>query len=331
MIKKLLTAAIIIIVALLGVGLYTAALPYRGSGTVIYIPRHATADAVADTLAANLGKTYGMSAYCQWRAQGGDAARSYGRYEVADGTRACSFARRLLHNRQTPLRLTLVNMRTRDDLARRTAQNMDFTPEEFLAAADSVSGLAPEQLTAAILPDTYEFYWTTPAADVARRLVDHRNRFWNDTRRSKARQLKLTPEEAHTLASIVYSESKQAGEWGDIARLYLNRLAIGMPLQADPTAVFATGDFDARRVGNRHISYDSPYNTYIYRGLPPGPIYMPEGRVIDSVLNAPPRKWLYMCARPDMSGYHDFAVTYDAHRINAARYHRILNGKGISR
>lgn len=160
-------------------------------------------------------------------------------------------------------------------------------------------------------------------------LSDHRNSFWNDSRRAKAGALGLSPEEVHTLASIVEEESNKADERPVIARLYLNRLAKHMPLQADPTVKFAVGDFGLRRITHDQIVYDSPYNTYIYQGLPPGPIRIVEGKTIDAVLDAPEHDYLYMCAKSDFSGYHDFTDNYARHRINAARYHRALSARGI--
>ena len=132
-----------------------------------------------------------------------------------------------------------------------------------------------------------------------------------------------------TIASIVEEETNKADERPKVARLYMNRLAKGMALQADPTVKFAIGDFSIRRLTGKHLAVQSPYNTYKVNGLPPGPIRMPEAATLDAVLNAPEHNYIYMCAKSDFSGYHDFAENYDRHRINSARYHRALDRKGI--
>ena len=157
----------------------------------------------------------------------------------------------------------------------------------------------------------------------------HRKKFWNDERRKKAAKLGLSPEEVHTLASIVEEESNKSDERPVIARLYLNRLGKNMFLQADPTVKFASGDFAARRVTHDMTLSDSPYNTYKHRGLPPGPIRIVEAATLDAVLDAPENNYLYMCAKPDFSGYHNFTDDYRRHTINAVLYHPALTNRGI--
>ncbi|MDE6206519.1 MAG: endolytic transglycosylase MltG [Muribaculaceae bacterium] len=309
-----------------------AAAKYPDDDTRIYIYKDAPIDSVKSEMTSKLGPSYGTTLFELWRLLKGTPEKSYGSYVIRKGEKAIFAARRIEKRRQDPVKLVLTNIRTRDKLAEKVGDSMHFSDAEFLAAADStlnVAGLEPVQLTASIFPDTYEFYWTTEPATVVSRLMKTHGDFWTAARKQKAAELGLTPEQVHTIASIVYCESKMKDEWGDIARLYLNRLQKGMPLQADPTVVFGIGDFSIRRVESRHLQSESPYNTYKNRGLPPGPIYMVERAVVDSVLNAPEREWLYMCARSDFSGYHDFAKDYNAHRINAARYHRALTARGL--
>ena len=160
-------------------------------------------------------------------------------------------------------------------------------------------------------------------------VVSYRDNFWTPDRLEKASKLGLTPVEVAILASIVEEESNKTDEHPKIARLYLNRLKRGMRLQADPTVKFATGDFSLRRIRGRHLSLKSPYNTYLNAGLPPGPIRVADGRAIDAVLSAPEAPYLYMCAKPDFSGYHDFASDYQTHRANARRYQKALNERSI--
>lgn len=209
---------------------------------------------------------------------------------------------------------------------------MECTDSAFIAACDSVLqplGFNREGYPAAFLPDSYEFYWSDPATKVVSKLVDVRNQFWTDERRQKAKTLGLTPVEVATVASIIEEETAKKDEKPKVARLYLNRIAKGMPLQADPTVKFAVGDFSLRRIKGEHLKADSPYNTYRSRGLPPGPIRIPERTAIDDVLNAPVHPYLYMCAKEDFSGYHNFAEDYATHMANARRYQSALNARGI--
>ena len=154
-------------------------------------------------------------------------------------------------------------------------------------------------------------------------------KFWTTVRKNKAEKARLTPEEVITLASIVEKETANNQEKPDIAGLYLNRLRRGMKLQADPTVKFALQDFGLRRILNKHLTCDSPYNTYVYAGLPPGPICLPSIASIDAVLNHTEHNYIYMCAKEDFSGTHNFAATYEEHKANARKYVQALNERGI--
>ncbi|MDE5635479.1 MAG: endolytic transglycosylase MltG, partial [Muribaculaceae bacterium] len=199
-------------------------------------------------------------------------------------------------------------------------------------AIDSIAAknnIDKECSIAIILPDTYQFYWTASARNVAESMYREWSRYWNDERLRKAGRLGLGPVEVSTLASIVEEESAKTDERPVIARLYLNRLSRGMKLQSDPTVKYAVGDPTLRRILNSHLKVESPYNTYIHDGLPPSPIRMVDKSTIDGVLNAPMHGYIYMCAKEDFSGYHNFAKTLSEHNANAARYHRALNSRGI--
>ena len=311
-----------------------ATAPFGGEEAVrVNIPSGADAQAVRDILQEKLGDSYGGKVATLWERQGGGAAKAHGSYMVAPGEQAIRVSRAIMAGRQTPVRLTYNNLRTLGQLAARVAEVLECDSASFVAACDSIlpeAGFArPEQYTAAFLPDTYEFYWTAAAPDVVSKLLTTRSAFWNDDRRAKAAKLGLSPVEVATLASIVEEETNKADERPKVARLYLNRLARNMQLQADPTVKFAIGDFSLRRIGASHLSVDSPYNTYRVTGLPPGPIRVAEASTIDAVLDAPQHNYLYMCAKSDFSGYHDFAETYNRHRINAARYHMALERRGV--
>lgn len=176
------------------------------------------------------------------------------------------------------------------------------------------------------IPNTYEFYWDTDEDEFMQRMKKEHEKFWTPERLRKCDSLKLSPEQVYTLGSIVQSEqSSIKQEWPIIAGLYLNRLRIGMPLQSDPTLLFAHQDFTARRVYNYHKEIDSPYNTYMYRGLPPGPICMVQSGVIDAVLNPSNNNYLFMCASEKLDGTHRFEATLAAHERNANLYRQALN------
>jgi len=305
---------------------------YSGQDAGLHFVGGQTSEAVKDSLKAKLGSAMGFKVYLLWRLQGGDADALRGGYVAHHGQSAFSIGRALAKGRQTPVRVTFNNVRTMEQLAERITRNIDATPQEFLEACDSVlrvKGFKPEEYPAAFLPDTYEVYWTVTPAELVGKLVGIRNKFWSPERMAKADALGLLPVEVATLASIVEEETAKADERPKVARLYLNRLARGMKLQADPTVKFATGNFAARRINSRMLSFVSPYNTYRVNGLPPGPIRIPEGATIDAVLDAPRHPYIYMCAREDFSGYHNFATDYATHSANARRYQAELDRRDI--
>ena len=192
-------------------------------------------------------------------------------------------------------------------------------------------GLDAFTVSSLFIPNTYEFYWNTTVTSFLSRMVAEHHHFWNESRQSKAKRLNLTKEEVVTLASIVEKETLQTSEQPVVAGLYLNRLKKSMKLQSDPTVIFAIGDFSIRRVLKKDLKYDSPYNTYKYKGLPIGPISIPSIRAIDAVLNYQKHEYLYMCAKEDFSGYHNFAKSVRQHYANAAKYRKALNDKNIKR
>lgn len=301
----------------------------------VYLPAGTDRAALRDTLTARLPEDFADKVMMLYRVNGGGDTCSAGSYVINPGDRAITVARNIAKGRQTPVRVTFNNVRTLDELSRRIAARMDFTAADFLAAADTVLpaiGFADSrQFPAAFVPDTYEFYWTSTADKVISSMAGTRNEFWTADRRNRAERLGLTPVQVATLASIVEEETNDAKERGMVARLYLNRLDKGMRLQADPTVKFALGDFTLRRIGGDMLRVDSPYNTYVTAGLPPGPIRIPDRRTMDAVLDAPQHDYLYMCAKADFSGRHDFAVDYDTHLANARAYQQALNARNIHR
>lgn len=330
----LLIAAITLVV-LAGSAIAFVFIPYSGSdgrSEWIYIPKGSQPSAVRDSMKTSLGSSMGTRVYLIWKLMGGDPDLSQGAYKVSGGQSALNISRRIARGHQTPVEVRFNGTRTMEQLSERIASQLQCTPDEFLRACDEVlpdSGFTRPNFPAAFIPDSYEFYWSATPTNVVRRLLDYRNRFWNKERREKASRLKLSPTQIATVASIVEEETAKQDEKPKVARLYLNRLKKGMKLQADPTVKFASGDFKLRRITGKHLAIESPYNTYKITGLPPGPIRVAAKQTIDAVLNAPAHDYLYMCAKEDFSGYHNFAVDYATHQANARRYQAELNRRNI--
>lgn len=257
-----------------------------------------------------------------------------GKYQIKKGMSNYNIVKLLRSGRQTPVKLVVNKLRTKEEFIRLVSSQLEadslvlrhiFEDTIYLAQF----GLDTSTALCAVMPDTYEFYWNSTADKVFRKIARSYVAFWTDTRKSKARKLNLTPQQIITLASIVEEETNKNDEKPTIASVYLNRLKMGMKLQADPTARFAWGDFTIKRITSFHTSIQSPYNTYFVAGLPPGPICTPSPKSIDAVLNAPATTYLYFCAREDFSGYHNFASTLSEQLQNARRYHDALNARNI--
>lgn len=257
-----------------------------------------------------------------------------GLYQIDPKMSNLQLVRMLRSGQQTPVRVTFNTIRTKEDLAEKISANLEVSKEQFLELLqDSVYirkyGVEEETVMSLFIPNTYEFWWDTSAEELFERMHKEYQIFWTDARKQKAQDLGLSQQEVSTLASIVQAESQKSDERPKIAGVYLNRLRIGMPLQADPTLVFAAGDFSIKRLTAKQMAIDSPYNTYKYPGLPPGPINLPDINSLDAVLNFQKHSYLYFCAKEDFSGYHSFAVGYDEHLNNARRYQRALNAANI--
>ena len=224
------------------------------------------------------------------------------------------------------------NLRSTARVLEAVASNFEFSADSLQAAFEVIladKNLDSRWLPAFILPDTYQYYWTMKPYDFAASMYKQWENYWTDTRRDKAERIGLTPIEVSTLASIVEEESAKADERPVIARLYLNRLSKHMRLQADPTVKYAVGDPTLKRILNVHLATPSPYNTYLIDGLPPSPLRVVDKQTLSAVLDAPKHNYLYMCAKEDFSGYHNFAKTNAEHAANARRYHAALNQRKI--
>lgn len=240
----------------------------------------------------------------------------------------------LRSGRESSVKLTFNNLRHIKDVAGVISKEVEVDSVSLLNYLTSdeaieLTGLTKETMMTLFIPNTYELYWDLGARDIVERFLQERRKFWTDDRLKKAEAIGLTKEEVYTMASIVQKETNLNSEKPTIAGIYLNRIKKGILLQADPTVVFGVGDFTIRRVLNKHLEYDSPYNTYIYEGLPPGPIYMPDISTIDAVLNAEDHNYIYFCASPGYNGKHQFAKTLSQHLANARKYHNWLNKEKI--
>ena len=258
-----------------------------------------------------------------------------GRYAIAPSDSWLTTFRTLSRGYQTPVQLTLPSVRTLDKLAGVLSRNLMLDSTEVAwSFADSTFaatyGYCTATLPAMFIPNTYEMYWNTSLQAFMERMQKENERFWSQgDRDAQAKALGMTHEEVVTLASIVDEETANNGEKPRVAGLYMNRLHRGIHLQADPTVKFATGDASLRRILNKHLTTDNPYNTYIHKGLPPGPIRIPSVAGIDAVLQYEHHDYLYMCAKEDFSGTHNFASSFAEHQQNARRYQRALNERGI--
>lgn len=262
-----------------------------------------------------------------------------GRFKITAGWGNKALIRHLKIGEQAPVKVVYNYERTIENIAAKTARFVEpdsativakFYDKDFLAS----KGLTTETLMTIFLPNTYEMFWNTTPEKIVEKMLKENDIFWNkDNRKEKAKKLLdgkgLTEQEVYTLASIVEKESQNKEERPRIAGAYLNRLKINMKLQADPTCVFASKDFLTRRVTNYHLTFPSPYNTYIHTGLPPGPISIASQSSIDAVLNPEQHNYIYFCARPDESGTHAFAETFAGHNVNVAKYIAWINSKGI--
>ncbi len=259
-----------------------------------------------------------------------------GRYKLTEGMSNRRLIGNLRGGYQEAVKFRFENIRLKENFAALLGKNFEADSTTFIEilgneeVAESY-GFTSENFFTMFVPNTYEIYWNTAPNKIITRFHDEYNKFWTPDRKEKAAAIGLRPQEVSILASIVKGEALHTDEMPDIAGLYLNRLEKGMLLQADPTVIFANNDFTIRRVLNRHLTIDNPYNTYRYGGLPPGPIMLPSIASIDAVLNHKKHDYIYMCAKDDFSGYHNFARTQAEHLVNARKFQRALTERNIMR
>jgi len=321
---------------ILGLTIYYAFSPVLNADTTQYV--YIDADDTQDSVVAKIqpfGKLIGTTTLNMLirHSSYGEHIRT-GRYAIEPGEGAITIYRKLKSGRQTSLSLTIPEARTMDRLAAILSHKLmldSATIAEALTSEEVCQKMGYDTCTIAAMfvPNTYDVYWNMDIDDLLERMQKEHDRFWQGDREAKATQMQMTPNEVCTLASIIDEETSNNAEKPMIAGMYLNRLKSGMPLQADPTIKFALKKFELRRIYNKLLDTDSPFNTYRNEGLPPGPIKIASIKGIDAVLNYVSHDYLYMCAKEDFSGTHNFAHTYQEHLKNAEKYTKALNERGI--
>ena len=304
----------------------------RKTESVVYIDSNDTKDSIFNKISETAGRpsARGFSILA--------ALTSYkihpGRYAVEKGETMLNLYRKLRSGRQTPVKLVIPTVRTMDRLAGALDKKLMLDSVTLANAfADTTFckkyGYDTATIACLFIPNTYEVYWNISLDDFMKRMVKENKAFWTPQRLAKAHEAGLTTNDVITLASIVDEETANNSEKPMVAGMYINRLNRDMPLQADPTVKFAVGDPSLRRILNKHVETESPYNTYKHTGLPPGPIRIPSIQSLNAVLNYQKHNYLYMCAKEDFSGRHNFAVSLAEHNRNANRYRAALNRNKI--
>lgn len=316
--------------------IYGPSVPNNLTDTFVEIPTNSSFEEVVSILQSK--KLIKKETAFRWVAERMKYPRSSmraGRFEIEPGWSNYNLIRHLRGGKQSPVDLVFNHAWTVNDVAGKVAT---FIEPDSIAIASLLTdpdyikeiGYTSDNIMTLFIPNTYEFFWNTSPQDFIKRMIKENKTFWSKNGRiAKSKSLGLTPRETYTLASIVERETRQKDEKARVAGVYYNRLnKKGWKLEADPTVKYATKDFGLRRILNKHLAIDSPYNTYKYPGLPPGPISMASISSIDAVLNVEDHKYMFFCARGDGSGYHNFAKTLAQHNANAAKYRRNMRASG---
>ncbi len=334
--RGIILKSIIIAICVVAIGIYYmffTGMSRSGEETYLYIDSDDNVDSVYQKLSPITTKhsLWAFKQLARYKSYG-DHIKT-GRYQIGSHGALQTF-RYVRNGIQAPVNVTINSVRTTERLAKDISKKLMMSRDElYKALNDSATcaeyGYTPKTIIAMFIPNTYDFYWNISVKTLLERMKRENEKFWTFERLEKAKNADLSPIEVVTLASIVDEETANVDEMPMIAGMYINRLRIDMPLQADPTVKFANGDFEARRIYNSMLRVDNPYNTYKYKGLPPGPIRLPSLQAVDAVLNFVHHDYLYMCAKEDFSGTHNFAKTYSEHQQNAAKYAKALNERGI--
>ena len=332
--KKLL----LVLLALIVIGVAAGAWVFFGVATgfsankeTLYIrTNNATKDAVLDSLEKNkIVKNLGLFEWAADRMNYWNKIKP-GKYEITKGSSIIEIIRKLRNGDQSPVKLVITKLRTKEDLGRLVGRRFESDSLMMMQYLHSDSFLLKNKIDSnniisLVLPDSYEYFWNSSPDKIIEKMVKASEKFWTQERKIKADSLAMTPAQVYTLASIVEEETNADKEKGNIASVYLNRIKMGMPLQADPTVKFALKDFGLKRIYFKHLEVSSPYNTYRNKGLPPGPICTPSRKTIDAVLNAPKTDYLYFVASAQFDGTHDFSSSYEEHQKKAKVYQDALN------
>ena len=302
----------------------------------IYIYPHDNSDSVINKIKAVAAPSSTIGFRILAEHNNFDSKKRSGKYAINDKDSWHSIYSRIVTKQQTPVKVVVPSVRSFEQLSKVVSEQLMFDSlaiQELFTSNVFVQNLGYtfETLPTLILPDTYEFYWNVEPERFFIRMMNERKKFWNEERLAKAKALNMTSEEVATLASIVDEETNDNAEKPIVAGLYINRLKRNIPLQADPTVKFALGDFARKRILLADLEVESPYNTYKNTGLPPGPIRIATIAGIESVLNYAKHNYIYMCAKEDFSGTHNFAVTLSEHNANARRYQAALNKLNIKK
>lgn len=300
----------------------------------LYIPTGSTFMDVKDSLYKN--NFIQKKLTFEWMVKQKNYSQSVkpGRYKIKNKMSNSELINMLRSGKQEPLNITFNNIRTKEKLASVVSSKLELdsaalvnllNKEEYLVQF----GVNSFESLILFIPNTYQFYWNTSAEQFIERMHKEYEKFWTLERKEKCSKLNLTRFQVSIIASIVQEETNKTDEMSRIAGVYYNRLNKNWPLQADPTVKFALGNFMLKRILNSHLQTESPYNTYKYTGLPPGPICLPSKTTIEKVLNLEKHSYMFFCAKDDFSGYHAFAETHAQHIANAAKYHKALNKRNI--
>lgn len=338
MFKKLLTTSLVLflLIAVFGGGLayYFLLKPNTtinyGSPIEVFIPSNANFETVVNLLFQK-NIILNKNTFIQVAKTMNYPNKIYpGRYFIKPNSNNREIVTLLRSGEQTPYKLIINNIRTKEELLHLADSVIEPNYEALATLLNNTSylqqyGFTSDNVTSMFMADTYEINWNTSPEHFFERMYKEYNKFWTEDKKQQAKQQHLSPFEIIILASIVEGETVKADEMPRIAGLYLNRLRKFMPLQADPTVKFAMKDFTLKRIYKKYTEIDSPYNTYKYAGLPPGPISIPSKKAITACLNAEQHNYLYMCAKEDFSGYHNFASSYEDHQLFARKYQKALD------
>jgi len=336
-----LSLLVLVVVAYFGIKIYQIVFvpntSFSEEKVTVYVPTNSTFEEVKALVSPYVTDMDKFETYAHRR--GYASSVKSGKFEFTRGMNTHALVSAL--RRSIPVRVTFNNQERLENFAGRISSQLEADSLSVLEAFRdarflSENGLTEETAFTLLLPNTFEFYWDTSAEKFRNQMVRAYYQFWNEERQAQAAALGLTPTEVTILASIVHKETAKVDERAKVARVYLNRLQIGMPLQADPTVIYAyklvSGDFNQviKRVYYKHLEVASPYNTYQNTGLPPGPIFMPDVTAIEAVLQPEDHDFLYFCASVERFGYHEFATTLEQHQVNARKYAQWLNAQTVT-